>query len=363
MKITFILPEISLCGGVKSTLEIANRLKEKGHKVLVIYPLMPTLHMCKWYNLIKICKNILIGCKRIISKKSIRWLDLKMNVKPIFYLNEKWIPPGDIIIAVWWDNVYFLNKLDRNKGVKLHFVRGYEIWGGPKKLVNKVYMLPIKKMVNSNWLKELLEKKFNVKAEGPFYNGIDHKIFYKERKNIKDTNFIRIGIMYRNSKNKGIEDGIKAFKIVNKKIPNLRLVLFGEKINKSDRKLLSKIKNVEIYKRPYGKKLREIYNSLDIFLFTSHSEGFANPPLEAMACEVACITTPVGGSSDYAFNNKTALISPIKNPYSLSKKIIYLIRNKDKRDLISKKGNKVSAKFDWDKTTKNVEEFFKKIIK
>jgi glycosyltransferase involved in cell wall biosynthesis len=42
------------------------------------------------------------------------------------------------------------------------------------------------------------------------------------------------------------------------------------------------------------------YRSCDVFVFTSVSEGFPAPPLEAMACGCAVVTTDCGGVREYA---------------------------------------------------------------
>jgi len=51
MRITFLLPAISIAGGIRSTFELVNRLQNRGHDVSVVYPLIPMRSGAKWYNL------------------------------------------------------------------------------------------------------------------------------------------------------------------------------------------------------------------------------------------------------------------------------------------------------------------------
>ena len=362
MKITFILPGIGIAGGVKSTFELATRLQSKGHEVSVVYPLIPMRSGAKWYNLRKIvgrCIGTIINLK---NGNHLEWFDLKANLIRVPTLAERYIPKGDIIVATWWANAYDVNSYGTDKGEKIYFIRHYETWGGPEYLVNKTYTLPLHKIVISTWLKTLIEKKFNVSTYGPLLNGIDSDIFYQEKPNYECHNPVRIGMLYRRTEWKGMKDGLNAIIKVKKQHSNIELILFGEKPTSDDMKIIEKIGDFEFYKSPYQDYLREIYNSLDIFVFPSHCEGFGNPPMEAMICGVACVTTNVGGIPDYAIPEKTALISSPKDSESLAENIIQLLEDENKRKSIAENGHNYVEQFTWDKTAHDLENIFNKYI-
>ena len=130
---------------------------------------------------------------------------------------------------------------------------------------------------------------------------------------------------YRNLKWKGVNDGINAFEIVRKKYHDIQLVMFGPKLGKDVPAY------VEFHEKPSNNKLRAVYNSCDIFLFPSHSEGFGMPPMEAMACKCAVVATNVGAVPDYAIPGETALISPPRMTELLAKNVIKLVENKKLR--------------------------------
>ena len=359
MRITFLLPSIGIAGGIRSTFELANRLQERGHDVSVVYPLIPPRSGAKWYNIRRLAGRALQLAARFKEGNHVRWFDLKAKLIRVPTLAERYIPQGDIIVATWWANAYDVNNYGPDKGEKFYFIRHYEIWGGPKDLVDKTYTLPLHKIVTSTWLKNLIEKKFNVSVLGPVPNGVNFKLFYKERENFECHDPKRVGMLYRRAKWKGMKDGLEAFLIAKKNYPNIQLVLFGEKPTPDDMKIIKKIDNVEFHKFPYKEKLRKIYNSLDIFVFPSHCEGFGNPPMEAMACGVACVTTNVGAVPDYTIPGKTALVSPPKDPETLAQNIIELLENENKRKQIAKNAYNYIKQFTWDKAVEQLERIFK----
>lgn len=362
MKITFILPGIEITGGIKSTFELANRLQERGHNVSIVYPLIPQQNGDKWYDIKRLGFRTVGTIRNLKRRNRVAWFNLKVNLICVPYLSERWIPKGDVIIATWWKNAYDISSYGNDKGAKFYFIRHYEIWGGPKEAVIKTYRLPLQKIITSSWLKETIENKFNVETIGPIPNGLDFNIFNKKKSSFITHNPMRIGMLYRRSKWKGMKEGFEAYLIVKEKYPDLKLVLFGELPLKKDMEILKDIDEIEYYEKPCKEKLKDIYDSLDIFVFPSHCEGFGNPPMEAMACGVACVTTNVGAISDYAINGKTALVVPPKDSSILAMNVMKLLENECLRKEIAENGFKYIQQFTWDKSAEKLEYILKQNI-
>jgi len=356
MTITFILPFIDISGGVKAVFEFANQLTERGHKVNIVYPLISMPLGARWFNLRKLLsrfKKTIMNYKR---GPRVDWFDLKAKLIAVPSLKEKYIPKADVIVATWWETAYYVKKYHQYKGEKFYLVQDYEIWGGPKKRVNNSYKLGLKMIVNSTWLKNILENQLNVKVESLILHAPDRNQFYPDKNFKKEKNVINVLMPYRREKRKGAQDGIKVFEIVKKEFPEVTFSAYGIK---SDKFLPIYVK---FYQKPSGGKLREIYNSADIFLFTSRYEGFGMPPLEAMACAVPVVTTNVGAVPDYTIPGKTALVSEVGDIKSLAQNVIQLIKNPEERKKIEQAGYEYTKNISWESATDQLEEVFKKYI-
>lgn len=347
MKITFLTPHINISGGVKIIFGYADRLAKRGHKVTVICP-QPTLVKGK-------VKGVpIIYPKRLLMnflKHKPNWIDVATDIKYVPSYEERYIPDGDIIVATAWQTAAYVNKYSLRKGKKFYLIMHYErLYHAPNNeaKADETYTYPFKKIVISSWLKEIMEKKFGSKSE-LIVTPVDFNQFYPTRD--KYYNKKRICMLHHTLDWKGSDNGIKAFEIAKNEYSDIELVMFGA--HKKEVRV-----NCEYYHSPWGSKLREIYNSCDIFLCPSWREGLGMPPMEAMACKCALVTTDNGGCWDYAIHEKTALVSTPKNPERLAENLMRLLDDEDLLKRIAQNGYEHIKQFTWDKAVDKMEKVF-----
>ena len=134
---------------------------------------------------------------------------------------------------------------------------------------------------------------------------------------------------------------LKAFELLHKINRRLHLTVVGdgpdfiefEKICKTKRltkyiSLLGMIKNKD--------KLKEIYKKMDIFIFSSHREGFPRVLYEAMTFGLPIVTTFVGAVGSVMEDGKNCLRVKKQNPNDLGEKIWQLICDEKLREKIGK---------------------------
>jgi glycosyltransferase involved in cell wall biosynthesis len=354
MKITFVIPDPGLSGGVLVVYEYANRLKDRGHDVSIIYPLIPMKSGAKWYN-VRVLANRIIGVLLNMRRRNdVNWFDLKAKLIRKPSLDGQFIPDADIIVATWWATAEYVAKYKPGKGQKHFLIQHYEIWGGPKERVENTYKLGLHNIVISSWLRNILYS-IGAPVESIILDAVDHSKFYPDRKE-RYSSALRILMPYRLEKWKGVEDGIRAFEIAKNRNSAISLVMFGPAPAGDIPEY------VEFHKSPYGETLRKLYSSCDIFLFPSRKEGFGLPPLEAMACRCAVVATNVGGIPDYAVDGKTALISPPDEPEKLAENLVRLIEDEQLRRQIAQAACEYVQQFTWERATNELELMFKKSL-
>ena len=353
MTINFLIPTTGLTGGIKAIFEHANNLVSWGHQVRIVYPFVLSKDASCVEKIIGQFKKVRRLVLKIIGQDKIKWfqLDKRVNILRVPDLRAKYIPRADIIVATANETADWVAEYPSTKGEKFYFIQDYETWTRSREKVDATWKMPLKKIVVANWLKKLAENKFEERVYGVVPDGVDFKIFYNHHKIFNKNK--RILMMYHVLKKKGVRDGLEAFQIAKNKHPEIELILFGAYRPKSDL-----VKSVQFYYQPSPNKLRELYSTSDIFLWPSHSEGFGIPPMEAMACQCAVISTNTGAIRDYAIANQTAIIVPPKRPDLLAAKLIELIEDENNLERISFSGYKKIRECTWEKSSRILEEIF-----
>src|SRR5690606_25810580 len=113
---------------------------------------------------------------------------------------------------------------------------------------------------------------------------------------------------------------------------------------------------------PVEQLVDEIYNTSRVFLCTSYVEGFGLANVEAMACGAALVTTDTGGSRDYARHGATALVAPYRAVDMLSRHVLALLDDDDRRVALARAGRDHVRRFDWDRSGEMLEEFLERYL-
>lgn len=360
MTINFIVAGTKISGGNKAIFEIANQLVKKSHIVNVICPKTPFFLEGKWFNPHDLTTKFLRTFRK--TKECIypiKWFDLKANFLPVISLREKNIPNADATIATWWQTAYAVSRYSQSKGAKIYFVQDYEIWGGHKKLVGKTYKMGMVNIVNSTWLKNILED-LGAPVEKVILHAPVHEQFGKTKIK-REKDYFRILIPYRADERKGMKNGLLAIGAVQKKYSNIKIVLFGAK--PENKNIFKGLKNLEFHIFPVKDDLKKLYNSCDVFVYPTIEEAFGMPPMEAMVCGLPVVATTAGAIPEYSVDKKTVLLSAPGDIEKMKKNIIKLIENPDLRKRLATNAKKHIAQFTWEKSAGELEKIFMKYVK
>lgn len=353
MIINFLLPceGDTPIGGLKIVYEYANGLVTLGHSVNLIHPHSAN-KASSVYERVKSHGGFL---RRKINKHYLpnKWfkLDNRVNAMLVPSLEEKYIPDADFLFSTAWETASASVGFSIRKGKKYYLIQSFEIWSGAKEEILKTFRFPFKKIVVSKWLRKLV----NLLGEKSIYipNAFDFEAFGMDILPEKRDKF-GLMMLYHKHNWKGTSYGMKAIMNIKKRIPELKLILYGVFTTPSN------LPNwISFYEKPKQILLRRLYNEASIFISPSLLEGFPLPPAEAMISGAALVASDIGGHREYAIHNETALLYSPRKMSELEKHLIFLVENPDVRIKLAYNGMKYLQSYTWDKSIKTLEEILK----
>jgi O-antigen biosynthesis protein len=316
-KIAYVVPCLSISGGIAIILQHANHLKNRGYDV------------------------VLVNCGDSVNK--ISWFD---NAVPIVNVKDDKSTikeEFDIAIATYFGTIDFVSKLNSKR--KIYFVQSDERRFNPENTedftsCDNSYRRSFEFMTEAKWIQRWLKEEFGKDA---YYvpNGLDDEMMH-EVENLK-TSKKRPRILLEgpiDTPFKGMEDSYNAIKGLDCEVwivssggkpkPGWRCDKFFEKV-------------------PF-EEMKNIYSACDIFLKMSRVEGFFGPPMEAMACGCSVVVGKVTGYDEYIKNGYNALVVNQRDVKGARNAVKKLIGDKKLRNDLIENGHKTAEEWSWNKS-------------
>jgi len=201
MKINFVIPGVSLTGGIMVVFRYAEILQKRGHEVTLYVPLKALdvknsrkEIVNKTHIITNTIKRIwLYGFKRIHNN-----VGYNVNIKTVSSINNRTISDADVVIATAWPTAFLVDKLNCEKGKKVYFIQGYEIWNN-EEYGKKTYELGLNKIVISKWIDNKLKIQLGCQDNPIVYDGIDDIFLNKPYRGRKFDDNIKITMLLSNT--------------------------------------------------------------------------------------------------------------------------------------------------------------------
>lgn len=346
MRITFVLPHAGLAGGIRVVAIYATRLKRRGHTVHIVSVPRNKLRTTDTFKrFLRKCPRIgdLCGEHSHLDGVSVNHRIIESK-RPLL---ETDMPDSDVVVATFWESALWVNNLSSRKGIKVYLVQGHNsLPDQPNRQIERSWLLPLHKIVVSQWLARLAAEKYGDRHVTIVPNGVDKKQFWAHRR--RKSPYPTVGVVYSPSYAKGCDIALKAFRKAKDILPELRLISFGAR---KLRKAMPLPQGSLYYKKPPQKKLRHIYSACDAWLFCSRQEGFGLPILEAMACRTPVIATPAGAAPELLSVGGGKLLNTI-NPKEMADAIVEMCSlHEDKWQKLSEEAHNTSVTYSWDNAT------------
>ncbi|MEO1347135.1 MAG: glycosyltransferase family 4 protein, partial [Pseudomonadota bacterium] len=298
LRITFLLKDLASNGGGNRVIgQHAQYLIDAGHTVTLIGLPEPRLKLRSRLRLLRngrLRASIEPYRARVekISdhfKSLVGYLEVLPDHRPI---KESDIPASDAIIATWWETAEWMGNFTGQNGNCIHFAQDYEVFPYlPQERVLSVYDRKFPTIAVSGWVKKQLEENHSNPHVTVVNNTVDTDFFAPKSRDYASR--FTVGTLLAPSPRKRSFFALDVLRQIHNLGIDIGFVAFGQ-----DKHSFEIPEWVKFFENPKQTQIPEIFSSCDVWLFTSESEGFGLPILEAMACGTPVLATEAGAAID-----------------------------------------------------------------
>jgi len=358
LRINYILPRPNMSGGIKSSRLIAEAMVRRGHEVKIIFPLkhgpLPGIVHPK-----QLINSVWRRLKFRMETRHHHLMQSSAQLIPIHHhrVEAEDAPNADVTIASWWADMESVFGWPDSKGVKVHYIRGYEVYHRQAARVEAVYRLDVLKMVIGSWMQRVMREQYGKEAV-VIPNGIDWSQFGSDRRSKSAP--ATVGVVYAPMHLKGAHTAFEAIQIVQRSLPQTRVVSFGVSRIQRQHQIPA---NFTYHYQPAQNDIPGIYKSADCWVVPSITEGLSMPGLEAAACRCPIVATRCGGTEDYVEDGVNGYLVPVEDPQQMAARIINVLQAGDKHwGEMSEASYRVARSFNWDHSAELLEDFLLKAV-
>lgn len=297
------------------------------------------------YKSVKFSFSTLRKVKKHVKKSDIVWSqDLALlGMAAIVYGRRYKKFTASYVHQITWEHLAdILTKGPKIKSAIFTIARVLARW-----LYNKCDLL----MVPSKKVLEIFDKN-KIRAKKEIVTlGVDTREFSPpENKNeaklnigINPNKFV-IGYVGRLSKEKNVRTLHMAFVSLKEKYEDITLLIVGGGKRSDERAL----KTNGVIVTGIVKKAADYFKAMDLFVLPSLTETTSLATMEAMACGIPVIVTPVGSLPDYVEKGKNGYFFPCGDVESLKKRIEELMLDDKKRVILGANARKKMLRYKWE---------------
>jgi len=326
LRIVYVTEDTGVGGGHRDIFEHLNRLSARGHEVSL-------------YTL----------------GERPQWFELNVPVHSF----EDYDALGDALaqvdaikVATWWMTAAPVWRASIPRGIPVYFVQDIETSYYPdheraRHAVLDSYRPEFRYMTISSWNRERL-RELDLDAE-LIPPGIDLENF-RPRADVarREDMVLAIG---RTNPLKNLPLTLAGWRSLSQ--PRPELCLFGIEPELGD-------DGVRYVDTPSDEQVNELFCEATVFVQTSVHEGFALPPLEAMATGAAVVCTDAHGNRDFCADGVNCLM-PEATPVAVGEALARLLGDGALRERLGRAGIETAQQYAWEKRIDALEAFYRRV--
>jgi GT2 family glycosyltransferase/glycosyltransferase involved in cell wall biosynthesis len=328
LRIVYVTEDTGVGGGHRDIFEHLNRLSARGHDVALYTLGDPPA-----------------------------WFPLRVPVYSFADYDELALALADldaIKVATWWMTAVPVWRASVPRGIPVYFVQDIETSYYPdheraRHAVLDSYRPEFRYMTISSWnLERLRELDLDAELIPP---GIALESFRPRAEVARREDMVLA--LGRSNPLKNLPLTLAAWEAL--KAPRPELCLFGiEPELARDREGMSYVVS------PDDARVNELFCQATVFIQTSTHEGFALPPLEAMAAGAAVVCTDAHGNRDFCLDGVNCLM-PEANPGAVSAALARLLADPELRARLGAAGIETASDYAWERRIDALEAFFQRV--
>jgi GT2 family glycosyltransferase/glycosyltransferase involved in cell wall biosynthesis len=326
LRIVYVTEDTGVGGGHRDIFEHLNRLSERGHEVALYtlgdppqwFPLRAPVHTFADYD----------------------------------ELGDALAEVDAIKVATWWMTAAAVWRASIPRGIPVYFVQDIETSYYPdheraRHAVLDSYRPEFRYMTISSWNRERL-RELDLDAE-LIPPGIDLENF-RPRADVarREDMVLAIG---RTNPLKNLPLTLAGWRSLPE--PRPELCLFGIEPELAQG-------GVRYVESPSDEQVNELFCQATVFIQTSVHEGFALPPLEAMATGAAVVCTDAHGNRDFCVDGVNCLM-PEATPAAVGAALARLLDDPGLRSRLGEAGIETAQDYAWENRIDALEAFFRRV--
>ena len=326
LRIVYVTEDTGVGGGHRDVFEHLNRLAARGHEVSLYTLGDPP-----------------------------GWFPLQVPVRSF----EDYRALGDALaeqeaikVATWWMTAGAVWRASIPRGLPVYFVQDIETSYYPdheraRHAVLDSYRPEFRYMTISSWNRERL-RELDLETE-LIPPGIDLNTF-RPREDVRRRADMVLALG-RTNPLKNLPLTLAAWRTLASARPELCLFgiepeLAGEGISYVD--------------SPSDEQVGKLFCEATVFIQTSTHEGFALPPLEAMACGTPVVCTDANGNRDFCVDGVNCLMPPA-TPRAVGDALARLLSDAELRASLAREGIRTAQQYAWERRIDALEDFFRAV--
>jgi GT2 family glycosyltransferase/glycosyltransferase involved in cell wall biosynthesis len=327
LRIVYVTEDTGVGGGHRDIFEHLNRLAERGHDVALYTLGGPP----EWFSL-----NVPVHSFADYPE-----------------LSRALAEVDAIKVATWWMTAAPVWRASIARGIPVYFVQDIETSYYPdheraRHAVLDTYRPEFRYMTISAWNRERL-RELDLDAE-LIPPGIDLDTF-RPRAEVERREDVVLAVG-RTNPLKNLPLTLAAWRALKEPRPELRM--FGIEPELADTDGMSYVE------APDDERVGELFSEATVFVQTSVHEGFALPPLEAMATGAAVVCTDAHGNRDFCVDGENCLM-PEPNPAAVSAALARLLVDPELRARLGAAGIRTAQEYAWERRIDELEAFYRRV--